>query len=182
MQRKALEEMPEELQTLLASRVNRLGYLGEFFQVAAHQPEALGSFVRFTEALKRALPAEITEAVALTVASLTGNHYERIQHENLALKLGLSPAAVRALVDDGSDPAAHLSSEAALVAEHAAAVTRSNGRGCDDTVARLRAELGDAAEVAVTLLVGRYLAHAAISNTWELEAPVASALEEEPQA
>ena len=62
-------------------RVERLGYLGEFFQCAANVPDALLAFDVFTAALKRALPDRVTEVVALTVATRLGNAYERHQHE-----------------------------------------------------------------------------------------------------
>ena len=68
--------------------MRRLGYLGEFFQCAANQPDALVCFQDFTEALKQALPDPITEVVALTAAQLMDNAYERVQHERLSLKLG----------------------------------------------------------------------------------------------
>ncbi len=43
-------EMPPELVEMLRPRVERLGYLGEFFQCAAQQPRALMSFMRRTRA------------------------------------------------------------------------------------------------------------------------------------
>ena len=90
IERLGLDDLPETLQELLRPRVERLGYLGEFFQAAGHQPEALAGFVAFTEALKQAMPASVTELVALTVSCELGNIYERNQHERLSLKLGLS--------------------------------------------------------------------------------------------
>src|ERR1700748_66829 len=48
-------------------------YLGEFFQCTAHQPEALLSFLEFTEHLKHALPSNLTEVIALSVAVLMEN-------------------------------------------------------------------------------------------------------------
>jgi AhpD family alkylhydroperoxidase len=93
----ALEDMPPDLQELLRPRVERLGYLGEFFQRAAHQPDALAAFHRWTEALKDALPFRVVEAIALTVATQTGNNYERVQHEHLALAGGMSREEIVAL-------------------------------------------------------------------------------------
>ena len=60
IQRLGLDSLPGSLRALLRSRVERLGYLGEFFQVAGHQPDALAGFVTLTEALKDALPANVT--------------------------------------------------------------------------------------------------------------------------
>ena len=86
------------LRSRLKARVDRLGYLGEFFQVAAHQPEALAGFIAFTEALKEHLDWRLAEVIALTVATETGNAYERVQHERLALTLGMTESEVRGLV------------------------------------------------------------------------------------
>src|ERR1700743_2718594 len=93
--RLSAEEMPPVLASFLSSRVKRLGYLGEFFQCTAHQPEALLSFLEFTEHLKHALPSNLTEVIALSVAVLMENDYERIQHERLSLKLGFSAGWLR---------------------------------------------------------------------------------------
>src|SRR5437762_13195295 len=94
-------EMPLDLANYLRPRVERLGYLGEFFQCAAHQPKALLSFMRFTEELRKALPENLTETVALTVSSLMDNPYERVQHERLCLKLGFDKSWIRAVEGGG---------------------------------------------------------------------------------
>ena len=78
-----MEELPAELAAALQPRVRRLGYLGEFFKCAAHQPKALLSFMALTDDLKEALPDQLTEVVALSVAGWMGNTYERNQHERL---------------------------------------------------------------------------------------------------
>src|SRR5216684_4295787 len=91
-------DLPPDLAALLRPRVERLGYLGEFFRYAAHQPKALMSFLEFTEDLKQALPDNLTEVVALTVARLMENDYERVQHERLALKRGLGEPWLRAVL------------------------------------------------------------------------------------
>src|ERR1700723_620345 len=93
--RLSAKEMPPELASFLHPRIKRLGYLGEFFQCTAHQPEALLSFLEFTDHLKHALPNNLTEVVSLTVAQLAGNRYERVQHERLSLKLGFGENWVR---------------------------------------------------------------------------------------
>src|SRR5579859_4138842 len=105
--RLSLAEMPLNLASVLTPRIVRLGYLGEFFQCAAHQPEALLSFLEFTEHLKHSLPNNLTEVVSLTVARLMDNAYERVQHERLSLSLGFSEQWVRgvlSLTTDGEGP------------------------------------------------------------------------------
>src|SRR6266852_1413632 len=93
--RLSFSELDPQLAELLRPKVERLNYLGEFFQCTGHQPRALISFYTLTEDLKQALPDNLTELVALTVATLMDNTYERVQHERLALKLGLSEAWIR---------------------------------------------------------------------------------------
>ena len=70
--RLAADALPQNLAVMLRPRVERLGYLGEFFRCAAHQPAALVSFMAFTENLKHALPDRLTETVALTVSTRSG--------------------------------------------------------------------------------------------------------------
>ena len=55
---RALEQMDAELAAMLRPRVERLGYLGEFFRCTAHQPEALKHFLGLTEALKQGISLE----------------------------------------------------------------------------------------------------------------------------
>src|SRR5438132_4521150 len=88
-------EMPPDLAEYVRPRVERLGYLGEFFQCAAHQPKALLSFMKLTEELRGALPEKLTEIVALSVSALLENSYERVQHERLSLKLGFGNEWIR---------------------------------------------------------------------------------------
>src|SRR6267143_6225009 len=93
--RLSFTELDPELAELLRPKVERLNYLGEFFQCTGHQPRALISFYKLTEDLKQALPDNLTELVALTIATKMNNAYERVQHERLSLKLGLSEAWIR---------------------------------------------------------------------------------------
>src|SRR5919199_3671263 len=96
--RLSFQELDPQVANALRPKVERLKYLGEFFQCAAHQPRALLSFHRLTDDLKEALPDNLTEVVALSVATLMDNAYERVQHERLALKLGFTEAWVREVV------------------------------------------------------------------------------------
>src|ERR1700719_3170431 len=97
------EEFPDELASFLKPRIERLGYLGEFFQCTAHQPEALLSFLEYTEHLKHALPNNLTEVVALSIAVLMDNAYERVQHERLSFKLGFSEEWLREVLGLAAD-------------------------------------------------------------------------------
>jgi alkylhydroperoxidase family enzyme len=181
LDRVPFESMDEELRELLRPRVERLGYLGDFFQFGAHQPEALAHFVRFTESLKGALPWRLVEIVALTVAAETANHYERVQHERLALRRGMSPQEVRELVA-GATSRELFADEEVAAAELARCVVRSEGRRCQRRFQRLLALTDQATAVAVLLTAARYLAHSAVATTWRLAPPVSSPLNGAPHA
>jgi hypothetical protein len=78
-----MDQLEPSLAARLAPRVARLGYLGEFFKCAGHQPATLKAFVDFTEESKEGLPEKLVEVVALSAALRLGNAYERNQHERL---------------------------------------------------------------------------------------------------
>ena len=168
------EELPDELASFLKLRVERLGYLGEFFQCMAHQPEALLSFLELTEYLKHALPGNLTEVVSLTIARLMDNAYERVQHERLSLKLGLSKEWILGIRRVTPDAALELSEEEREVQRLAIALVERNGHNTNaelETVIRL---IGVPRTIAVLMLVGRYMSHALIVNALNLAPPVAS--------
>jgi hypothetical protein len=60
IRRLEFDELEPQLAELLRPRVERLGYLGEFFKCMAHQPNALRYFTELTEDLKDALPDKLT--------------------------------------------------------------------------------------------------------------------------
>jgi hypothetical protein len=162
---------------MLRPRVARLGYLGEFFTCAAHQPAALMSFMAFTDDLKRALPERITEAVALTVATELGNAYERHQHERLSLTLGFGEAWIRAVMALQPDVAQPVPASARPKIERAAArladapeARRRHDREADSPA---RPELSDAERrvQALALAVLRRNGH---RTSGEFESVVAS--------
>jgi Carboxymuconolactone decarboxylase family len=175
----ALDEMPAELRELLQPRVERLGYLGEFFQRGAHQPDALAAFYRWTEALKAALPFRVVEAIALTVATRTGNDYERVQHERLALAGGMSRDEITALQRMRGGICQTLADEEVAAAALARCLLEDFGRGCDSALLRLSRLLGEAGAVGCLMLAARYVAHATMANAWGLRAPVESPLADE---
>jgi alkylhydroperoxidase family enzyme len=169
--------MESGLAQILRPRVERLGYLGEFFQCAAAHPAALKSFYQFTEDLKKALPTQITEVVALTVSSRLRNAYERVQHERLSLALGLKENWIRdvlrcqprKLVTSLSDVDRTVQSLVLSVLRHQG---KNSGRRLDDVVRAI----GTSEAIAVLMLIGRYTAHAQMVNCLDLEPPVASPL------
>ena len=175
--RLAFDDLDPELAATLRPRVERLGYLGEFFQVAGHQPRALQAFAEFTEAAREALPTNLAELVALTVATAVGNDYERHQHERLAVRQGLPRswvAAVEALEPDSGDllPAESAAQRWVLQA------VRTVGVGTTAELAALVEATDPEVAVGVMLLTGRFVAHALIANSAGLQPPVPSIFED----
>jgi len=175
----AFDDLPVDLADTLRPRFERLGYLGEFFQVAAHQPEALGHFVRFTEALKSALPERLSEVVALTVSTKLANGYERVQHEKLSLKLGFSEEWIREVEKLAPQESRLLEPEERSAQALILSVVESMGHASSDLASDFAALVGPDVLVGVLLATGRYLAHAALCNTIGIAAPFRSPLGEE---
>ena len=171
-------ELEPALAEALRPKVERLGYLGEFFQCAAHQPRALASFHRLTEDLKEALPDNLTELVALTVAALMGNAYERVQHERLALKLGFTEAWVREVLSLKAERGGGLSEAERTAQRLALAVVERRGHDTTDELEAVVRAIGHEQTVGVLLLIGRYVMHALVANCLALEPPVSSPLAE----
>jgi len=160
---------------MLRPRVERLGYLGEFFTCAAHQPAALISFMAFTEDLKRALPDRITETVALTVSTELGNAYERHQHERLSIKLGFGEQWIRAVEDLDPDHSA-IGEPERRVQALTLAVIRRHGHQTSRELELVVSCIGHEQAIAVLMLIGRYVTHALMVNALELQPPVPSPL------
>lgn len=170
-----VDSWPPALRERLAPRVQRLGYIGAFFGYAAHQPEALCGFIDFTEALKAALPDDLTEVVALTVAARLDNDYELSQHRRLAAKLGFD----RGWVDVLTRPAPPAETVASTLDARQQATRQltldalaEHGHGCRSSFASAVAVLGDREAMGVLLLVGRYVAHAHVANVLVLTDPL----------
>jgi hypothetical protein len=174
------EELHPDLEAFLRPRIERLGYLGEFFQCTAHQPEALLSFLEFTDHLKHALPINLTEVVSLSVAQLMNNSYERVQHECLSLKLGFGESWVREVLSLSADGEQILSEQELHVQRLVMAVIERKGHTTRHELEAVIRSIGPPMTIAVLMLVGRYMSHAMIVNALELPAPVPSPLETNP--
>ena len=170
-------QMSPDLVDYLRPRVERLGYLGEFFQCSAHQPAALLAFMHFTEELKDALPANLSEVVALTVSCLMNNAYERVQHERLSLKLGFGEEWVRAVRALAPGSGRAMTDVERLVQALVMAVITSNGHEVGAELDAVVRAVGPERAVAILLLIGRYMTHALTVNALALKPPVASPLE-----
>jgi alkylhydroperoxidase family enzyme len=173
-----LDDMPSDLAEYLGPRVRRLGYLGELFQVAGHAPDVLLAFMRFTDALKQALPDNLAEVAVLTTATLMENAYERNQHERLCVRLGLERDWIREVERLAPDDAARLSPAERAIQRYVVAALGSRGLRAQAQFEDLAAQLPAAQAVAVAMLVGRYVTHALVVNTFRLTPPVPSIWED----
>jgi hypothetical protein len=172
------DELDSELADVLRPRVERLGYLGDFFGHMGRQPAAVAHFERFTLSLRAALPARLAETVAVTVATRLGNDYERHQHEHLAVRSGLDPAWVadveRCTPDD---PGVRLEPAERCCQRYVLAAVDRLGQDCGPLLDAVTAATDATTATAVVLLTARFIAHAVVSRTCELEAPVPSIFE-----
>ncbi|MBF5089309.1 carboxymuconolactone decarboxylase family protein [Novosphingobium sp. NBM11] len=180
MVRLEFDALAPRLQEILEARVARLGYLGEFFKCSGVQPAILAPFMEMTEALKKALPDRLTEAGALTVATLMGNRYELHQHERLSRKLGFGEAWVAAVEQISPDSAPEMSDAERAVQRLVIAMVERRGKGVRPEIEAAIDRIGADATIAVMFLVGRYITHALIVNGLELVPPVPSIFEEQP--
>ena len=174
--RMSREELPPEVAARLRPGIERLGYLGEFFQCAAHQPAALMSFLAFSDDLEHGLPARLRETVALTVAAELENAYERHQHERLCLKLGFGDAWLRSIEDRDPAHAKFLSGAERAAQALTLAVVRRRGKGAVAEVEALVAAIGPSQTIAVLMSVGRDMTNGLIVNALDLKPPVPSPL------
>lgn len=172
------DQLAPRVQDVLRARVERLGYLGEFFKCSGHQPDILAPFMEMTEALKKALPDRLTEVGALTVATLMGNRYELHQHERLSRKLGFGEAWVAAVEQVAPDTAPEMSDAERGVQRLVVAMIERKGMGVKPELEALVDQIGADQAVAVMFLVGRYITHAMIVNGLELIPPVPSIFDE----
>jgi hypothetical protein len=170
------EGLRPDLAETLRPRVERLGYLGEFFKCAGHQPQALMSFMQFTEDLKHALPDRLTEVVSLTVATVYENAYERIQHERLSLKLGFGEPWVRGVISLRADGSGGMSEAEILAQKLTLAVIERHGHNTTIELEAVIETIGFEQAIAILMLIGRYVTHALIVNSLNLAPPVSSPL------
>lgn len=171
-------DLPAALAANLEPRVKRLGYLGEFFKCAAHQPHALASFIEFTETSQEGLSKRLIEVIALTSAACMDNAYERNQRERLCIRLGFGRdwvAAVNALQPEADSP---LTLEERSVQHLTLTVLGTHGRSAGPLFEEAVQRLGPRLAVAVLMVIARCAAHGLIVNTLALEPPVPSIFED----
>ncbi len=180
IRRLEMDELREDLAEALRPRVERLGYLGEFFKCVGCQPDALLSFMAFTDDLKKALPDNLTEVVSLTVAGVMGNDYERNQHERLCARLGFAREWIREVNALAAAQGGRLSEPERLAQALTLAAIERRGKSVGPELQALIDAIGAEQSVAVLMLIGRYVTHALIVNGLDLAPPAPSIFDEEP--
>lgn len=173
-----LTDFPAALAASLEPRVERLGYLGEFFKCAAHHPQSLAAFNALTEASQEGLPDRLVEVIALTCSVWMGNDYERNQRERLCIRRGFGRdwvAAVDALKPDADSA---LTGEERSVQRLTLTVLETRGNGAGAPFEDIVQGLGPRSAMAILMVIGRYVAHGLIVNTLGLPPPVPSIFED----
>jgi Carboxymuconolactone decarboxylase family len=173
-----MADFPADLQQALRPRVERLKYLGEFFRCAAHVPDALLGFIQFTESAKAHLDKRTISLIALTVATLKNNAYERNQHERLAVRLGFGREWVKQVEMLTPESAPLLTPHDRQLQTFAIRAAESDGRGAAELLPQVVQNHGERTATAILMVIGRYVAHAAMANTLALAPPVPSIFED----
>ena len=112
------------------------------------------------------------------VATLTGNAYERNQHERLSIKLGFGQNWVRSVENLDPENQEAMSEAERIVQRYTLAAVERMGNHCAAEFDKVLNVLKVAEAMGVLLLVGRYLTHAIAVNTLELTPPKPSIFEE----
>lgn len=171
-------DLPADLAARVDAVAERLGYTGEFFTAVGRVPDALSSFLDFTAACKAPLSDRHNEVLALRVCTRLGADYERIQHERLCDRLGLSDAWVLA-AEGRTDGAPTLDDGERELAELADALIETGGADARAELGAVAARLGPDAAVAAVLQAARFQLIATLVHALELQLPVASRLDGE---
>jgi alkylhydroperoxidase family enzyme len=166
------------LKELLKPTVDRLGYLGEFFQVAAHVPNAIPAFMQYTGAVKAPLSDAQNEVLALTVCGMLEADYERIQHERLSRRLGFPLDWIAAACGRAGASVSQLKEDERALQALAQAAVASHGLRCKDELDAVVRLLGPQKGVAALLQVSRFMGIALLCNALSLSLPVPSIFEE----
>jgi alkylhydroperoxidase family enzyme len=173
-----LEDTDASVQNLLRPTVERLGYFGELFQYTAHAPAVLEGFMKYSGALRTALPPNLNELIALTVCTQMQFPYERVQHERLSQTLGLDRAWIAELVGRGQG--ARLSDQERLVRGISLLVIEGRHAEARKKLGELAAEAGNPLAMSVLFQITRFMAVCAMGGVLAVSLPVPSIFEGDP--
>jgi len=166
------DEVDDELRNTLQPMVDRLGYFGDFFRYGAHAPAVLVDFMRMSGSLKVAIPPDLNEVAALTVCSKMGFAYERVQHEQLSLKLGFAADWVAKLVGRASN--AELTPAQEATRQLARATIDNRPDVACKSLSSIVEECGQAVAVALLFQITRFQSICTIGNLLGMQPPVTS--------
>lgn len=172
------DAMAPALVEYLGPRIKRLGYLGEWFRCAGHAPEVLLAFLKFTDALKDALPLKVSEAIVLTEATVLKNGYEKNQHERLSVRSGFGRDWVAEVERLSPDTAALMTLGERAAQRYVLAALAGDLPRTRTAFDALSAHFSPGEAIAILMLVGRYWTHALGVNTLDLAPPVPSIFED----
>jgi hypothetical protein len=171
------EEFGLELRESLRPKVERLGYCGEIWQVGAHVPKSMYHFCELTEALKAEMDLKLVELVALTVAGIMGNTYERNQHEHLAERLGYPRTWIAQVTELGAEKGRFMTDAEVAVQKFVIEALDRSGHQSAGLFREMAQVVGPKNAMGVLLSVGRCVMHALLRNTFGLAPPVPSIFE-----
>ena len=174
------DDLDASLKELLKPTVDRLGYLGEFFQVAGHVPNAVPAFMQYTGAVKAPLADAHNEVLALAVCGMLEADYERIQHERLARRQGFTLDWIAAASGRPGASVSHLKEDERALQALAQAVVTSQGLRCKPELEAVVRLLGPQKAVAALLQISRFAGIALLCNALSLSLPVPSVFDETP--
>jgi len=150
------EALPESQRHIYDEIAGARGHkeVGNVFEALLNSPEAasrvaaLGAYLRF----QSELPATTLELVIITVASELGCDYERVHHERLAHKAGVSDATITSIRAGRTD---RLSPYEAAVLCYARELIRHH-RVTQEVFEAALSQVGTSGMINLTLLVGYY--------------------------
>ncbi|MGI9248648.1 MAG: hypothetical protein ACR2QI_06505 [Woeseiaceae bacterium] len=177
--RLSFDELPPSIAGRLRAKYERLGYLGEFFARTAHQPEALGAFIDFTNLSKGALDQQVVELIALTVATMRDVAYEKHQHERLSVKLGFGQEWVRDIERLAPEESDQMDETEKQIQRYVIDAIRQDGVGVTEQLDRVVDAIGCDNTVAVMFVMARYVGHALLVSSMNIESPVPSIFDDE---
>ncbi|MBI2802355.1 MAG: carboxymuconolactone decarboxylase family protein [Gammaproteobacteria bacterium] len=177
--RLTFDELPSEIADALRVKVERLGYLGEFFAATAHQPAALKAFIDFTDEAKGELDMRLVELIALTVATMKRVAYEKNQHERLAVRLGYGRDWVAAVERLAPEAETVLSATEICVQQFVITAVMRDGADTSHLLEAVVKILGVAQAVAMLMVMGRYTTHAILVKCLNIKAPVPSIFDDD---
>ena len=128
----------------------------------------------YTKAVKAPLSDAGNEVLALSVCALLNADYERIQHERLSLKLGLTREWVAAAVGRSGANMTLLGPTETALRQLALAMVTRQGRDCSAEIVTVAHLLDATQTVAALLQITRFITIAHLCNALTLTLPVAS--------